>query len=104
MKITRIRKSRGIVPLSGSLLWGREDVFCEQGGELFYIRDQVPWDTFSQQRREKYKEAGGGGAIRENSKGYVVFVIKEFYVETVLDYGVHIAYTCTHSNTSPPPF
>jgi hypothetical protein len=36
---------------------------------------------------------GGGGTIRENSKGYVVFVFEEFYVVTVLDYGVLIAYT-----------
>jgi hypothetical protein len=34
-----------------------------------------------------------GGTIRENSKGYVVFVFKgmwQFYLGTVLYYGVHI--------------
>jgi hypothetical protein len=78
-------------------LANREESFLYQGpGPMGHI---LP--------AEKRKIQGGwGGGGTERSRGCVVFVFEgvwQFYVEKVLDYGVHIAYTCTHSNTSPPP-
>jgi hypothetical protein len=65
-------------------------MFLVNREESFLYQGRGPMGHILPAERRKIQGGWWGGG---ESKGCVVFVIKDFYVVTVLDYGVLIAYT-----------